>query len=233
LQTQIVSIVFRLSFFVSASVCLAGLSFPLDADTIVSTDLGGDFGYLELSSGAVAEIGWTQTGIVVSGVEIMAEIDSGGGTESGMAYLTTRIGPGTTMADEIASTSYSVTGRDFDPTDDTLFTGLTLEPGAYFLVLTGYGPGGWQVAHADEPPIVAAGVSASNIGGGALGLALYPPANSFVVSGFLEYSVTGMTAPTTVPEPSTPLLIACAMLVLFEVRRRGPVKTRILGDPLC
>jgi len=208
--------------FLAAVLVLIVLSFPLGATTIISTDLGSA-GYTELFGGFAADVAWTQTG-TFSGATVYAEIDPGGNgttpsTETGTAYLTTQIGPGTTVADEIASTSFSVTGLAFDPTDDPLFTGLTLGPGTYYLVLTATGsqPGGWEITSTGITPVTAPGVTDIDLGHQGTGTASYPPALSFsLVNGNpLEFSVTGTSSAT--PEPSTLPLVCATLRVLVLI----------------
>ncbi len=200
---------------------LSLLLLPLGATTIIST-VGVNGGFSEGGSGFSAEASWSQNG-AFSNVGIAAEIDPGGSTTtshtfSGTAYLTTNIGPGATPADEIANTTFSVTGTEFNPVLTTLFTGLTLGPGTYYLVLSSAagGPGGWEFGGLGITPVTAAGVSIvdlDQIGSGAA----YPPANNFVpgqgvpISNIppefeltpLLYSVTGDAQGNTVPEPAT------------------------------
>ena len=84
--------------------------------------------------------GWTQTGSYQS-VSVSALIFGGQHAESGTAYLVDAIGARTTVADQIASAPFSVpVGSAFSSPFVTLFSGLTLGPGTYYLVLTGNGP---------------------------------------------------------------------------------------------
>ena len=56
------------------------------------------------------------------------------------AYLTTRIGPGTTSANEVASTRFTFpTGIDYVSPDIMLFTGLTLAPNTYYVTFSNTG----------------------------------------------------------------------------------------------
>src|SRR5437660_7928025 len=84
--------------------CLTLLVVPLGAATIIST-IGPIGGFSNSSTNPfAAEASWSQTGTFTN-VRISAEIDPGGSstvshTFSGNAFLTTKIGPGTTAANE-------------------------------------------------------------------------------------------------------------------------------------
>src|SRR5204863_8662304 len=64
-------------------------------------------------------------------------------TLTGTAFLTTRVGPGATIADEVARYNYTVTSPLFPHELKTLFSGLTLGAGTYYLIISGSGSGGW------------------------------------------------------------------------------------------
>lgn len=99
-------------------------------------------------------------------VSVSAEIDPNGNgsthTAIGTAYLTTRIGPGTTTANQLASVPFSVTGID-TPVLTTLFSGLTLGAGTYYLVLSSppNESAGWEFGRCcpAPPPVTAPGVT--------------------------------------------------------------------------
>jgi hypothetical protein len=203
---------------------LFALSLPLAADTtIISTDGQGNVGYGILGGVYAQESGWSQTGSFTD-ITISAEIDPGGnGTTpnsvSGTAYLMTQIGPGTTTLEQLGTASFSATGLSFSPTLDTLFTGLTLGPGNYYLVLTSDG-GGWEVATDGITPVTAGGVALISREAGTP--AAYPPATDFSLSGGndLEFTVTGTGA--AVPEPGyTAILLVGLAALIFVARRKS------------
>ena len=80
---------------------------------------------------------WTQTSTWTNVAIAMPLLDgrpgSPGGTQ-GHAYLVNRVGPGTTAAHNMAP-PLAVTGLGSSFTDTTLWTGLTLPPGTYYLIL--------------------------------------------------------------------------------------------------
>jgi hypothetical protein len=85
--------------------------------------------------------GWTQTGSY-DNVSISAELGNGFGVSAMSAFLTDKIGPGTTAADVIASTS-DLPGTSLET--DLIFSGLSLGPGSYYLVLAA--PGSVEVGN--------------------------------------------------------------------------------------
>jgi hypothetical protein len=115
---------------------------------------------------------------------------SGNGTVStatGTAYLTTLMGPGTTMADEIASAAFSAPAGPSSPI--SLFSGLNLFAGSYYLMV--FADPGSQIAwDATNSPSTTLGTGVTlNFptadgeyfsGDGAY--APYPPASGSVIS---------------------------------------------------
>ncbi|MBV9504937.1 MAG: hypothetical protein JO323_08025 [Acidobacteriia bacterium] len=168
-------------------------------------------------------------------VTITALVDSFdvGQSLTATAYLTTGIGPGTTVADEIAAAEFSV------PVDlpvcsmascgafVTLFSGLSLGPGDYFLTMgppTGGGTVGWFPAL--NPTVI---VDAGVIQGPCLAAstaAPFAPASAFGPSGLcgpndvMNFTVTG-TAATPVPEPAAATLIGLGSLFLILAKGKS------------
>jgi hypothetical protein len=81
---------------------------------------------------------WTQAaGNTYSSVTIVADVCARlGGTATAIAYLTNSIGPGTTVANQIATVPVSTTANCSAQTPLTIFTGLTLPPGTYYLLFS-------------------------------------------------------------------------------------------------
>jgi hypothetical protein len=118
------------------------LGHVLKADTIVVSVPGPlNAGGYEIFAAGSAASSWSST-ITYTNVSIAAMVAGTPlGAVPGTAYLTTRIGPGTTTADEIARTNFLF------PTPTglvTLFSNLTLPPNTYYLVLGSSVPEGKQ-----------------------------------------------------------------------------------------
>jgi|HubBroStandDraft_6_1064221.scaffolds.fasta_scaffold102253_3 hypothetical protein len=175
------------------------LSVPVAAGPIISTDGQGNSSYGILFGEYAHEAGWSQTSGYTN-VSITAEIDPGTGSgTTGTAYLMSRIGPGTTSAQQIATASFSATGTAFSPVLTTLFTGLTLGPGNYYLVLSSPTGLGWEETNGTSP-VTASGVTynsnASTFGNP---LQAYAPASTFSSNDpELEFTATGTPSPVQV-----------------------------------
>jgi hypothetical protein len=102
------------------------------ADIIVSQDgtpgpsVGGVNGGIGLS------VSWTQTSTYTD-VAIVADVFGLAAPASDTFYLTRSLGPGTTVADEIARATPTI--NNLAPGPLLVFSGLTLGPGTYHLVL--------------------------------------------------------------------------------------------------
>jgi hypothetical protein len=156
-----------------------------DATTIVSVGDSGTSGpgflFLGGQFSNVVAASWTITGSF-AGVTVKAAIGSvDNGFRSGTAYLTKTIGRGTTPANQTVPQigfTAPLVGSEFDPFPlTTLFTGINLGPGTYYLVLAApfrdqsFSDLGWQF-EANALVTVAAGVSLSD----------YSAANTFLSS---------------------------------------------------
>jgi hypothetical protein len=157
------------------------------------------------------------------------------GSYAGTAYLTSQIGPGTTVADQYASDVFlvpptgTVGGTQVNPT--VVISNLNLGPGTYYLVLAANGTSstgglGWQDA-TDATTTTAPGASADSVGLSDAGNTQnfsYTPASTFSAliapDDSLLYSVT-------VPEPSACglLLIGCGLVAFSFYRRHVNVGT--------
>jgi hypothetical protein len=79
-------------------------------------------------------VGWTQAD-TYDAVNVSAKLtSSGAANQTGRAFLTTQIGPGTSTNNEIASGSFTF---PLQLTNVTLFEGLYLPPGPYYLSIIG------------------------------------------------------------------------------------------------
>jgi hypothetical protein len=226
------------SFWAALTILIYPIS--LMADTVIisatappalSTGIGGS---------SLVSTSWSQSGAYAD-VTITALVNSliVGESPSATAYLTTEIGPGTTATDEIAHSAFTVPTQlpVCSPSSCgafvTLFSGLTLGPGDYFLTMGpptgGLSAVGWfpainptvveDIGVTQGPCVFASGTE----------VAPYPPASAFGsalgVCGrddVMNFTVTGAAA-TSAPEPVAAILIASGALFLLIIRR--PVST--------
>jgi len=197
-------------------------------NTIVSVEGGVNF-YSSFQSGlppepVALEVSWSQTN-TYGDVSILADLIGFGSSGSGIAYLTTAVGPGTTAANEAGAPdnfTFSNSQQDVQ-----LFSGLDLGPGTYYLTL--YGSGGWGLAQNPSTRTV------TEDPGAALGQPYYSddltfptfiPAADYanIIDCCLAFAVYG----TPVPEPNQLWLIGLAglALVCWKVHRRGIHRSR-------
>jgi hypothetical protein len=205
-----------------AALILMAATPALKAGTIVSVTGFADHTYVVGSLEAILASSFTIT-TAYDNVSVSANFDSSVGT--GTAYLTNRIGPGTTAGNVLATGTYTTTG------DDLLFSGLDLTPGSYYVVAFGTFNQGWDGT--DNPTVVtASGVTRNadyftNQFGSGVPNTSFPPASTLLVSNpqlNLLYSVTGDVAPT-VPEPGTWMLLlsaGAACIAIGRMRRAVP-----------
>jgi hypothetical protein len=180
------SLSFLFAFIVS--VCAAFGS--LDAQVTVVQRTGPQTTAYSIFANQALGVTWSQTS-PFTGVSVFATI--GGVPGSGFAYLTNRIGPGTTAAaNQIASTPIVFPAAS---TETQLFSGLSLPPDTYYLTLAG-SAGSWG---STSTPTVnkAAGVTLF-ADYATFTPAAYPPSSSFFSTGTnLIFRVTA-----AVPESS-------------------------------
>lgn len=174
---------------------------------------------------SVLAVGWSLT-LEFDNVTITAPFGVGDNRPfEANAYLTTRIGPGTTVADQIAATTFAFpqifTGTPYP--DVTLFTGLSLTPGTYYLTVIGApgSSGGWGNTNApvfasDDPGATTSPVSGlfylSNDGhpGNGNDPATYAPATTFITNANGQFPLFTATG-NIVPEPSALALLALTL----------------------
>lgn len=152
------------------------------------------------------------------------------------AFLTRQIGPGTTaVAHEVASSATVITlpGSTFLPpytiTPYTVFSGLNLAAGNYYLILSGT----FNTTNVFWVSSPSADVITSTTGGSAVILGqgqagdpnAYLPASQFPTSGDFDFwfKVTGdpVIDPNAVPEPSTFAFCGIAIALAVVARRRN------------
>lgn len=162
----------------------------------------------------------------LSGVAIDASLVSDDSSFlGGTAYLTNAIGPGATPASVVAQASF--TAPFGNPSGSvpltTLFSGLSLSSGSYYLVLSAPflagasgSPLDWQIP---TNPVITTSPSATL--GSAFGANTFlttvdpfPPASSFFTT------QTPMFDVTAVPEPSTIVLLLVPVTMLILIRKR-------------
>jgi len=200
------------------------------AETIVSVSgTASDNFAVDTPIDQILAVSWT-TSSAFSNVSIAVEVgnyDAGG--SSIFAYLTTAIGPGETSANQIAAYNFSAGAG---PETDTLFSGLSLGAGTYYLVLSGnfsqwWGTGGASSATTDT----GAGVTFGSDSFTNTALALSnPPASSFhSFDGGLLFQVTGdsggASGGASTPEPGSICLVATGVMLcgflLWKRKRLG------------
>jgi hypothetical protein len=189
--------------------------------------------------------GWTDS-VTETNVSISVTVGNTqfvGDTGIITAYLTDQIGPGTTAAtDQIDS--YTFQTPYSSPEAEVIFSGLTLAPGSYYLVMTGDGTGnaGWAGAYTypensviEAPTITADYKGVVNVFHGTADD--YAPASIFFDdTGDIgdDAEILTVTSVANTPEPSS-LVLACTTGlfsgVLF-VWRKG-VRLRIPRRMAC
>lgn len=146
----------------------------------------------------------------------------------GTFYLTNNIGPGTTIANQIAVDQVFGLTSTFAPV--TLFSNLSIGPGSYYVVMVptsaSSGGGGWSSSPegvASVPPVIVGPGVTDLGGGGSTSLAIYAPASVLCCGGFstpnnVYATITGNQI--SVPEPVSIAILATGVAGLALARRR-------------
>jgi hypothetical protein len=216
-----------MSYRLAGAAILFTASIALHAANVINTTGTNSFGFTGQPAFVTA---WNQT-IGYSGVSIVMPLEdnsAGGpiGTVEGTVYLMNQIGPGTTTANQVAP-PVQVSGLTNAFTPITLFTGLSLPPANYYVVLvpTNASPMSMSPDGTNIGVVVTTGTAVTTLGVGVPApLAGYPPASTVTLNtpGNLYLNVTGTVAPALGPVPSS-LLLALAGLAgigLWFARRK-------------
>lgn len=209
---------------------LATLALPAGsfANTIVSITNPGSTILDLLNYQQILDVSWTQTSAYAN-VSITTEME-GTGSGSLTAYLTTKADPTETLTDQIATFTFT---PSVAIQTESLFSGLNLDAGTYFLVLApttadqnevqGYWAGDANFESNWPPPLTTdAGVTynGTDWANNTNGLANLTPANTFTpLNGEeLYFNVTGDLA---APEPASAVLMLAGALGCLLARKRG------------
>jgi hypothetical protein len=144
------------------------------------------------------------------------------------AWLMTAIGPGTTTTSQVATTTFTApTVANFTsaPPATTVFSGLNLNPGTYYVVLSSTAGGVWEFCGTTAATGVTYGGARGALGGFN---AVFPPASTFTSNArAFDMQIVG-TATATVPALSEWALLALAIglaFVGFRLIRSTPIST--------
>jgi hypothetical protein len=175
-------------------------------------------------------ISWTATesytNVAITAL-LSASGGSGAGAFRGLAHLTTTAGPGTTSAAQVTVSQFNVTLAPADRDYVQLFSGLTLGPGGYFLILEALpgSLGNWWTEPTQVITLDTGVVLNSSIGSANSAIdQTFAPASSFVVynNGFpWSFIVTGDRVQAVPEPPGMTLLLAAMIGALAGVRRRS------------
>ena len=231
----------RSPLFFSRRLRLAvSLSFLIPAASRGATifSLGEPVNIGGLLGGTVEEItadGWTDSH-AESNVSVSIVDGASASGVSVTAWLMNQIGPGTTVANQIATVT-------FDPASseetDVLFSGLNLAAGTYYLVVTGDSSGKATWWGNNSSDTLVEGPSVSNGFEGVVNVITgnshgtpdpsFAPGSTFFndtseITGFGE-SILVSSVPSTTPEPGTLAMLAggAALLGLGLRRRRQAI----------
>ncbi len=194
---------------------------PFDNAGLAVTSIEGD------------EVSWTSLNRYEN-VSISALLFGPSVLVTGTAYLNTQIGLGASTSTQIASSNFNFVQGD---ANIQLFSGLTLEPGTYYLVLSTQSTtgGGWLFATAPVD-VTDAGTT---IGSSQYYLhtfpgTIYPPAGDFgplFPNEQFVFDVEGDRVNDAIPEPGSLSLMALALLI-FGCLRSGRVSSVLANRSL-
>ena len=193
----------------------AALAASSQAGTIASETGTYGYGYTANGQNTVA-ITWTQTQ-AYQNVTISAPLYGFGSSTTTLVQLTNALGSGTTAAaNQIASAT--VTDSIGSPSFVTLFTGLSLGPGTYYVVAS---QGFAWYGNTTGTTTGAAGVSGIANLYTTAGVNSYAPSSTFGVDPGNQFffSVTGNAVAST-PEPASTLMVCVSIVGMIGYRGR-------------
>jgi hypothetical protein len=216
----------RSSVRCAAAVFLAGSAW---GGAIITTAVNGSTG----SGGGPFAVSWTQTGSYTNvAIGAVLASDNGLSTATGTAYLMNLIGPSATSANEVTTPFTGIAaGGNNSLSEVPLFSGLSLGPGTYYLVIV---PADFnQVDSLDWDFTTTAAVTLGSgvtensdqvVSGSPAG---FGPASTFVTEANHQlFSVTGDASqgpppPSGAPEPSTVMMMAGGLAAIGTFARRS------------
>jgi len=184
---------------IALGLLLVSIPHNVTASPIVVSSTGNFNTWVVLYSGQAFGVSWGQTSSYEN-VSISAELTAfDHTTETGRAFLSTRIGPGTSLADQIAYTAFTFPSH---ADDLLLFSGLSLPAGQYYLSLVG-NSGSWGSGWvgSDTPTLkTGAGVVLGTSWGFRSPTLSYLPSSAVYDGGHMpNFTVTGTPVPETMP----------------------------------
>jgi hypothetical protein len=202
------------------TILLAALSTGLTFGGTIISDLccGGTSG----STGGSFAVTWTETGSY-NNVMIGANLVTSNGlsTSTGLAYLLTAIGPSADASDEVvAPFSISVIGNPGVNTMTTLFSGVTLGPGTYYLAIVPTSVNQSNSLDWDETGVPVQVLDTGVTQGSDESLAGSFNSAETASAGFHNFLVTGTPATqSTTPEPATTVMMLGGLAGFAIVQR--------------
>ena len=208
------TLLFVIAFIASTTVAQAATIF-----VVTLTGSGFAFG-----GSGVLVTSWSQTSTFTNVVITSPLLDNTPGgpiaLTEGAVYLVNQFGPGTTSANNVAVPTL-ISGLTSSFTTRTLFSGLTLGPGTYYLVwVPGTHSPDLSMSPEGGPNSIATGPGVSFVGiGNSVAVDPFPPATNTPVSntgeGSFIVSVTGDLVGVPAMNETTLLLMAALLVVLI------------------